>query len=151
MDVSPKGDPPGFVQVLDDHTLVIPERPGNRRADTFCNLLVNRNVALIFMIPGKRETLRVAGTAAIVRDQWIRSRMAVKDRVPEFAIVVRVDEAFFHCAKCMVRSKLWEPAEWPPTDGLPSLAETSVAHARLDQPVHEIQAMIDKGLRERLY
>jgi predicted pyridoxine 5'-phosphate oxidase superfamily flavin-nucleotide-binding protein len=77
--------------------------------------------------------------------------MAVKDRVPEFAIVVRVDEAFFHCAKCMVRSKLWEPAEWSPTDGLPSLAETSVAHARLDQPVHEIQAMIDKGLRERLY
>jgi PPOX class probable FMN-dependent enzyme len=151
MDISPKGDPEGFVQVLDDHTLVIPERLGNRRADTFSNLLVNPRVALIFLVPGKRETLRVSGSAFIVRDTWIRARMAINDKVPDFAIVVKIDEVFFHCAKCMVRSKLWEPNAWPDTQGLPSLAETNVAHGKLDQPVHEVQALIDKALRERLY
>ena len=151
MDVSPKGDPAGFVQVLDDHTLVIPERPGNRRADTFGNLLVNAQVALIFLVPGKRETLRINGRAFIARDAWIRDRMAINGKVPDFAIVVHVHEAFFHCAKCMVRSNLWEPSAWPDTEGLPSLAETSVAHAKLDTPVEEVQALIDRGLRERLY
>jgi uncharacterized protein len=151
MDVSPKGDPAGFVQVLDDHTLVVPERLGNRRADTFCNLLANPKVALIFLVPGKQETLRVSGSAIIVRDAWIRQRMAVNDKVPDFAIVVKVEEAFFHCAKCMVRSKLWEPAAWPDTHGLPSLAETNVAHGKLNQSVKEVQALIDKGMRERLY
>jgi PPOX class probable FMN-dependent enzyme len=151
MDVSPKGDPAGFVQVLDDHTLAIPERPGNRRADTFTNLLGNPSVGLIFLVPGKQETLRVSGTALVVRDLWLRQRMAVNDKLPEFAIVVRVAEAFFHCAKCMVRSKLWQPDAWPDPAGLPSLAETSIAHARSNQPLHEVQALIDKGLRERLY
>lgn len=151
MDISPKGDPAGFVQVLDEHTLVIPDRPGNRRADTFCNLLVNPQVALIFLVPGKGETLRVSGRALIVRDAWIRGRLAIRDKVPEFAVVVNVDEVFFHCAKCMLRSKLWDPSVWPDTQGLPSLAETSVAHAKLQRPVSEVQAMIEKGLRERLY
>jgi PPOX class probable FMN-dependent enzyme len=151
MDVSPKGDPAGFVQVLDAHTLAIPDRPGNRRADTFGNLLANPHVALIFLVPGKQETLRVSGRGAIVRDAWLRERMAVQGRVPEFAIVVTVEEAFFHCAKCMVRSRLWEPAAWPSTAGLPTLAETSVAHARLGHTVDEVQALIDRGLRERLY
>lgn len=151
MDVSPKGDPAGFVQVLDEHTLVIPDRPGNRRADTFCNLFVNPQVGLIFLVPGKQETLRVGGRAFIVRDQWIRERMAVQGRLPEFAIVVRVEEVFFHCAKCMVRSKLWQPSAWPDTAGLPTLAEANVAHARLGYSVDEVQALIDRGLRERLY
>ncbi|HET9024650.1 MAG TPA: pyridoxamine 5'-phosphate oxidase family protein [Burkholderiaceae bacterium] len=151
MDVSPKGDPAGFVQVLDEHTLVIPDRPGNRRADTFCNLLANPNVALIFLVPGKQETLRVSGRACIVRDAWIRERMAVQGKVPEFAIVVKVEEAFFHCAKCVVRSKLWDPLAWPGTAGLPTLAEASLAHAKLDCSVHEVQAVIDEGLRNRLY
>ena len=151
MDVSPKGDPAGFVQVLDDHTLVIPDRPGNRRADTFCNLLVNPQVGLIFLVPGKQETLRVSGRAFIVRDHWIRERMAVQARLPDFAVVVHVEEVFFHCAKCMVRSKLWQPGAWPDTAGLPTLAEANVAHARLDASVEEVQALIDRGLRERLY
>lgn len=151
MDVSPKGDPPGFVQVLDDHTLVIPERPGNRRADSFSNLLVNPHVGLIFLVPGKQETLRVSGRAFVVRDAWIREGLAVKGNVPHFAIVVQVEEAFFHCAKCMVRSKLWDPGAWPSTEGLPSLAQTSVAHARLSQSVQEVQDLIDRSMRERLY
>jgi PPOX class probable FMN-dependent enzyme len=151
MDISPKGDPAGFVQVLDDRTLAIPDRPGNRRADTFSNLLVNPAVGLIFLVPGKSETLRVSGSAFIVRDEWIRTRMAVNQKVPAFAIVVHVEEVFFHCAKCMVRSKLWEPAAWPNIQGLPSLAETSIAHARVNQPLHEVQTLIDEGIRDRLY
>lgn len=151
MDVSPKGDPPGFVQVLDAHTLVVPDRPGNRRADTLCNLLVNPQVALIFLVPGKQETLRISGRAFIAHDAWIRERMAVHGKAPDLAIVVKVEEAFFHCAKCMVRSQLWQPAAWPSIAGLPTLAQSSVAHARLNQSVDEVQALIDRGLRERLY
>lgn len=151
LDVSPKGDPPGFVQVLDAHTLAIPERPGNRRADTFCNLMANPAVALIFLVPGKGETLRIGGRACVVRDAWVRAPLAVHGQVPEFVTIVQVEEASFHCTKCMVRSGLWEPARWPDSAGLPSLAEVSVAHARSTQSVQEVQALIDQGLRERLY
>lgn len=151
IDVSPKGDPPGFVHVLDDTTLAIPERPGNRRADTFRNLLQNPHVGLIFLIPGKRETLRVSGKALIVRDADLRQGMAIDGRVPDLALVVQVREAFFHCAKCMVRSHLWEPANWPALDGLPTLAEAAIAHARLTQTVAEIQGFIDTDERTRLY
>jgi uncharacterized protein len=106
VDVSPKGDPPGFVHPLDRRTLAIPARPGNRRADTFRNVLQNPRVGLIFIIPGKGETLRVSGTARIARDQWLRERMAVEGRVPSLALVVSVEEAFMHCTKCMVRSRM---------------------------------------------
>ena len=122
MDVSPKGDPPGFVQVVDDNTLAIPERPGNRRADTFHNLLKNPRAGLIFLIPGKKETLRVSGHAEIVHDKALRETMAINGKAPDLALVIRVEEAFFHCAKCVVRSKLWSPHEWPSLDGLPTLA-----------------------------
>ncbi len=96
VDVSPKGDPAGFVHVLDHRTIAIPERPGNRRADTFHNVLQNPKVGLIFIIPGKGETLRVSGTARIARDTWLRERMTVSNRVPELALVVTVEEAFMH-------------------------------------------------------
>src|SRR5688572_19474388 len=118
MDVSPKGDPPGFVTVLDERTLAIPDRPGNRRADTFRNLLQTGRVGLLFLLPGKEETLRVNGTARIVRDQWVREPMAIAGKLPEFAIVVDVEEVFLHCAKCVIRSKLWDSAAWPQLDGL---------------------------------
>jgi PPOX class probable FMN-dependent enzyme len=150
-DVSPKGDPPGFVQVLDSHTLAIPERPGNKRADTFRNILRNPQVGLIFLVPGKRETLRVSGDALIVRDPELREGMTLAGKVPDLALVVSVREAFMHCAKCMVRSHLWEPASWPSLDGLPSLAEAMIAHGRLDTPVSELQARIDDDARNRLY
>jgi len=108
--------------VLDSRTIAIPERPGNRRADTFRNVLQNPKVGLIFIVPGKGETLRVKGTARIVRDAWLRQRMAVGDRVPELALVVTVEEAFLHCTKCMVRSRMWQPDTWN-ADGLASIAE----------------------------
>lgn len=151
MDVSPKGDPPGFVRVLDDTTLAIPERPGNRQADTFSNLVQNRHVALIFLIPGKQETLRVSGTAVIVRDRWLREEMAMAGKTPEFAIAVTVTGAFFHCAKCIVRSRLWDPSAWPDVSGLPSLAQAMVDAGKLEETPAEMQSLIDKDLRERLY
>ncbi len=108
VDLSPKGDRAGFVRVLDDVTLAIPDRRGNRRVDTFHNLLQNPGVGLIFFIPGQRETLRISGRAIIVRDQNIRSAMMVDGRVPELATIVIVERAFFHCGKCITRPRLWD-------------------------------------------
>jgi uncharacterized protein len=150
-DVSPKGDPPGFVHVLDDETLAIPDRPGNRRADTFENVLQNPGVGLIFIIPGKLETLRVNGRARIVRDIALRGPMAVKGRVPDLALVVSVEQAFIHCGKCMIRSRLWEQESWPRADDLPSQAQCLVAHGKLEQSVEEVQASIERARATRLY
>jgi PPOX class probable FMN-dependent enzyme len=107
VDLSPKGDRAGFVRVLDDATLAIPDRRGNRRVDTFHNVLQNPGVGLIFFIPGQRQTLRVAGRAIIVRDQTIRSAMTEDGRVPELAMIVIIARAFFHCGTCITRSRLW--------------------------------------------
>jgi PPOX class probable FMN-dependent enzyme len=150
MDVSPKGDPAGFVSVLDRHTLAIPERPGNRRADTFRNVVQNPRVGLIFIVPGKGETLRVSGSARVVRDLWLRERMAVAGHVPALALVVAVEEAFMHCTKCVVRSRIWQPDSWN-ADGLASLAEAVLAHAHLDMPLAEAEALAQNDIRTRLY
>jgi PPOX class probable FMN-dependent enzyme len=151
VDVSPKGDPAGFVQVLDDKTLAIPDRPGNRRADTFRNILQNPKVGLFFFIPGKQETLRVSGSAMIVRDLWLRERMALKGKTPEFAIVITIEEAFLHCAKCVIRSGIWEQENWPELDGLASLARVMIAHTKLEDSEETIQMAIDESYRDRLY
>lgn len=121
VDMSPRGDPPGFVRALDNSTLVIPDRGGNRRVDTFHNVLQNPRVGLIFFVPGVRETLRVGGTAILVRDQEIRESLTIDGRVPELAMIVMIDRAFFHCGKCITRSKLWNATAWP--DQVLSLAE----------------------------
>jgi PPOX class probable FMN-dependent enzyme len=107
VDLSPKGDRAGFVKSLDAATLAIPDRRGNGRVDTFHNLLQNPGVGLIFFVPGRNETLRVAGRAVIVRDRAIRSALADGRRIPELAMIVFVERAFFHCGKCITRSKLW--------------------------------------------
>ncbi len=107
LDLSPKGDPPGFVRVLDDATLAVPDRRGNRRLDTFCNVLHNPRVGLIFLVPGQRDTLRVAGQGLIVRDLELRTMLAEGGRVPELALIVSVERVFFHCGKCIKRSNLW--------------------------------------------
>jgi PPOX class probable FMN-dependent enzyme len=151
LDVSPKGDPPGFVRVLDEKTLAIPDRPGNRRADTFMNLVANDRIGLIFLMPGKQETLRVSGRAIIVRDLAVREPMAVGGRMPALAIVVAVEQMFFHCAKCIIRSGLWTPAAWPPVTGLASLAQTLVSAARPPQSVEQLQAQIDQDAQSNLY
>lgn len=107
-DVSPRGDPAGFVQVLDDHTLAIPDRPGNNRLDSLSNILSNPSVALLFMVPGFEDALRVNGTASLNRDPELLENMSVKGRIPTLAIIVEVNEAFLHCAKALRRSKLWK-------------------------------------------
>lgn len=151
VDVSPKGDPPGFVQVLDESTLAIPDRPGNRRADTFTNVLENPRVGLIFLIPGKLETLRVNGRARIVRDEALCARMAVRGKVPQVALVVEVEEAFIHCGKCMLRSGLWDRERWRRVEDLPSQAQCLVDHGELAESVEEVQASIEKSRRAGLY
>lgn len=151
MDISPRGDPAGFVQVLDDRTLAIPDRPGNQRFDTLSNLLGNPRVGLIFLIPGKRETLRISGSARIITDQKLRAQMAEGGKVPSLAIVVDVEEAFFHCAKCMIRSKLWSPDHWPSLEGLPTLAQTMLDATKVDVPVGDMEARVANDEKQRLY
>jgi hypothetical protein len=121
-DVSPRGDAPGFVQVLDDRRLVVPERPGNRRLDTLQNLLTNPRVGLLFLIPGRDETLRVNGRASMTRDPEILERSVVQGKAPLLGIGVEVEQVFFHCAKALLRSRLWVQEQWPPRDVLPSYA-----------------------------
>jgi PPOX class probable FMN-dependent enzyme len=121
-DVSPKGDAPGFVLVVDDSTLVIPERPGNRRLDSLQNVLENPQVGLLFLIPGIDETLRVNGSAELVQDADLLERLAVDGKPPLLGILVHVEEAFLHCAKSFLRSQLWDPTSIMPRGTLPSLA-----------------------------
>ena len=151
VDVSPKGDPAGFVQVLDERTLAIPERLGNRLADSFLNMLERPQVGLLFMIPGKSETLRASGTAQIVQDDWLLSRMQVAGKKPQLATVVTVNRVFFHCAKCMLRSQLWHSDHWPDLEGLASLAQVVKDHAQLSESVQQVQAGLDESYRDRLY
>ncbi|WBC13610.1 pyridoxamine 5'-phosphate oxidase family protein [Micromonospora sp. WMMA1998] len=118
-DVSPKGDPPGFALVLDDTTIAIPERPGNRRADGYRNVLANPHVGLIFLIPGRTDTLRINGRARLVGDAPWFADMEVKGHRPVLAVEVAVEQIFYHCAKAFLRSALWQPETWQP-DVLPS-------------------------------
>ena len=120
-DVSPRGDPAGFAQVLDDRTLAIPDRPGNNRLDTLSNILANPNVGLLFLVPGFDDTLRINGTATLSTDPDLLRRMAVNDRVPTLAIVVTVAEVFLHCAKAFRRSRLWDPEARQDRKEMPSL------------------------------
>jgi PPOX class probable FMN-dependent enzyme len=151
LDVSPKGDPQGFVHVLDETTLAIPDRLGNRRLDTFRNVLRNPEVGLIFVIPGVTYTLRVSGRAIIVRDENLRERMTINGKMPNHVMVVSVYNVLTHCPKCMIRSGLWEREQWPDTSALPTFAQALKAHASIEQPVEEVNAMIETGNRERLY
>ncbi len=151
LDISPKGDPAGFVRVLDEHTLAVPDRPGNNRMDTFGNILANPAVGLIFLIPGHRDTLRVSGRARLVRDAWLLDGMAVNGRAPTLALVIDVQEVFTHCPKCAIRSGLWEPERWPDLAGVPSLAEALLAHSALPGDAAALQERIDLSSRDSLY
>lgn len=151
-DVSPRGDAPGFVLVLDDQRLVIPERPGNRRTDTLRNILANPHVGLLFVIPGRGETLRLNGRATLFRDPAILAQMAVGEKVPLIAIGVEVEEAYLHCAKAFLRSHLWEPDRWPDLAGLASAGQMLESQLRMpDKTAAEIDRLLEEGYRTRLY
>jgi PPOX class probable FMN-dependent enzyme len=151
MDVSPKGDPPCFVRVLDQKTLAIPDRLGNHRGDTFKNLLEKPRVGILFVIPKRTEVVRVSGSAQIVVDPDLLADMAVNDKRPQLAILVRVEEAMFHCGKSMVRSRMWRPDEWGPIDGLPSYAQALKDHGKLPDPLADLEQLVANNEAHRLY
>jgi PPOX class probable FMN-dependent enzyme len=149
-DVSPKGDPPGFTQVLDEHTIAIPDRPGNRRVDGFRNVLENPHVGLIFVIPGRPDTLRINGTAELLRDAPFFDEMVVKGHRPRLALVVHVEQVYYHCAKAFMRSSLWEPSTWTP-DALPSVARITKAVQRTEETLEELEERYGPSYAEMLY
>lgn len=151
LDISPKGDPAGFVAVLDEKTLAIPDRLGNNRLDTFENLLVNPEVGLCFIIPGHGDTLRVSGKGKIVRDTELQKRLAVNGKSPNLVLVITVEEAFLHCPKCVIRSGLWKPDHWPDGSDVPTLAEAMIAHGALSESMAQIETVIENSNTKRLY
>ncbi len=154
-DVTPRGDPEGFVKVLDAHTLVIPERPGNNRIDSLINIVENPNVGLIFLVPGFDETLRVNGTAQVTTDPEILALMEVQDRLPRAAIVVSVVEVFLHCAKAFRRSKLWDPASLQDRSEMPSLSkmvlDQSTGAPEDPEEMAKLDAHLEARYRETMY
>jgi PPOX class probable FMN-dependent enzyme len=151
MDVSPRGDPAGWVQVIDDGTIMLPERPGNRRADTLHNLLENQSIGLIFLVPGFGETLRISGRARITQDPTLLEQSAIMNKVPTLGIVVTIEECFIQCARASHRAGLWDPDSWPEVDGLPSMAQMLRDQARSPVPLDALEdrvaaAYTDEGL-----
>lgn len=151
-DSSPRGDGPGFAMVLDSHTLILPERIGNRRMDSMRNLLENPHIGLLFMIPGLNETLRINGTASISDDPRLLEPLEANGHIPNVAIVVKVDECFIHCAKAFIRSKLWKPETWPNPDQLTKPAKMLAAHVKLDDVSEsDVEASLEESYSKRLY
>jgi PPOX class probable FMN-dependent enzyme len=151
VDVAPKGDPSGSWQVLDSHTIAIPDRLGNNRADTFTNILENPRIGLMFVIPNRREVVRVSGAALIVKDPDLLGTMKIKDKLPNFAIIIRVEEAMFHCGKSMIRSNLWNPEKWESVEGLPTYGQALVDHGKLTISAEDMQAGVEQNAVESLY
>lgn len=130
LDSSPRGDAPGFVQILDEHTLALPDRPGNNRIDTLRNVLHDPRVSLLFIIPGIGETLRVNGTARISVEPELLERFAVNGKLPRTVLLIAIEAAFFHCSKAIVRSELWNPERYLDRSAVPS---AGAIHKRLNE------------------
>ena len=153
LDISPRGDPAGFVRILDNRRLLIPERPGNRLADTLTNLLADPRIGLLFLIPGVGETFRVNGRAAIVDDPTLLAESAVEGRIPKLGVLVTVEEAFTHCPKALIRSDLWNPERHVDHEELPSSGAIlrSVSDESLDVETYERERAARYARREGLY
>ncbi|MEV6799717.1 pyridoxamine 5'-phosphate oxidase family protein [Micromonospora rifamycinica] len=149
-DVSPKGDPAGFVVVLDDRTIAVPERPGNRRADGYRNILDNPHVGLIFLIPGRTDTLRINGRAKLVRDAPYFDDMVVQGHRPVLAVEVAVEQVFYHCAKAFLRAALWRPETWQP-DVLPSRPRLIKEVEAPAESLADLERYYGPGYAEKLY
>jgi uncharacterized protein len=150
VDVSPKGDPPGFVHVIDDTTIAIPERPGNKRVDGYLNVLQRPYVGTLFLIPGRGDTLRINGTARILADADYFDAMTVQGKRPILALEIDVEEVFFHCAKAFLRSDAWKPETWNPT-AVPSVARIAQA-IKKDMTLAELETYYaEDNMRKILY
>lgn len=151
-DVSPRGGPAGFVEVLDEKHLVFADAKGNRLADTLSNVVETGRAGLLFLIPGLDETLRVNGRACVTRDPEILARHEIQEgRPPRLAIGIEVDEAFLHCAKAFIRSELWEPESWKGPDGLARPAQIWKDHAAIKDSLQEIQEFLEEDYATNLY
>ena len=150
-DISPRGDPPGWVHIKDEKTLVLPERPGNKRLDSVINIIKQPKMSLLFMIPNVLETVRVNGSAIISSDPDLLSLFPINGKLPEIAIVVTIEEALGHCSKAYRRSKLWEN-DYQPNDRVPTLAELMSDHLQLDLGLSkELDDGIASDVKERMY
>jgi PPOX class probable FMN-dependent enzyme len=149
-DVSPKGDPPGFTLVVDDTTIAIPDRPGNRRVDGFRNVLSNPHVGLLYLVPGRSETLRINGKARLVRQAPFFDQMTVKSHRPSFALLVEIEQIFFHCPKAFMRSSLWQPQSWDP-DALPPHAQIVKSVQHTEETLEELERYYGPEYARRLY
>ena len=147
-DVSPRGGPPGFVAVLDEGHLAIPDATGNNRLDTMANVIAGGRVGLLFLIPGRDTTLRVNGRAWVSAEPSLLERLPAVGKPPRAAIVVAAEEVYAHCPKAFIRSRLWEPESWPDPAALPSSAEVTRAH--LADPALSLE-QIEAGERESLH
>ncbi|MFK7938680.1 MAG: pyridoxamine 5'-phosphate oxidase family protein [Roseovarius sp.] len=150
LDVSPKGDPAGFVEFETDRTLLIPDRPGNNRIDGLLNILAHPKVAVMFMIPSVSETLRVNGTAEISDDPDLCARFQIKGRLPKTVLRITADEIFTHCGKAPLRAGLWAPDSWPSQRPVPSLYEMVRDHSKLEV-VSTAQSYAEQRYRDTLY
>lgn len=149
-DASPRGDAPGFVAVEDAHTLLIPDRPGNQRVDSFRNVIVNPKVGLLFLVPGVRHSLRVNGTARLLTDAEICRRLSMHGKPALAVLMVKANQVFFHCGKSLIRSQLWEPDRWPDHRDLPGLGVVLADQiGTIDSATAE--AMVAESITKRLY
>jgi hypothetical protein len=149
-DVSPRGDPPGAVLVLDERTIAIADRPGNRRVDGFRNILENPQVGLLFVVPGRGDTLRVNGSARLLRDAPFFDEMVVKGHRPRLALLVGVQEVFYHCSKALLRAALWEPETWAP-GAVASRAEIVKALEAREESLEALAEYYGPRYRDSLY
>ena len=149
-DVSPRGDLPGFVKVINDTTIAIPDRPGNNRLDSLTNILENPNVGLIFLVPGVSETLRINGKAEIRDDEDLKKMFEVNGNLPRAVILVHMETAYMHCAKALMRSKLWDPSVQIERSQLPSMSEWMVSHNTLEIKPESTEDM-EKRYAKQLY
>ena len=155
-DVSPRGDQPGFVQILDDRTIAIPDRPGNNRLDTMTNIIENPSVGLLFFVPGFDDTLRINGKAVLTRDPALIEAATVNNRPPKVIVRVTVEEAFLHCAKALKRSRLWDPSVQQDRKQMPSLArmileQTAHNQCKDEEFLKEADEFIEQDYKENLY
>jgi PPOX class probable FMN-dependent enzyme len=148
-DISPRGDPPGFVREIDERTLLLPDRVGNNRLDAMTNLFVNPRIGLLFLVPGMNETLRINGTARVTDDARLLAPSAINGRAPKVGLVIAIEEAFLHCAKALIRSALWDESRHIDRAILPSYAEMLLDHVRgltHDENERQSQVMAERGL-----
>lgn len=151
LDITPRGDPPGFANVLNKNLVAIPDRPGNKRMDTFENIFGNPNVGIIFIIPGHRDTLRVSGKGIVVQDVELGNRLAVNGRPAELILLIHVERVLCHCPKAFIRGKVWQADDWPDTSDVPTLAEMLKVHGAMGETLEEVEEGVREDRETNLY